>query len=140
MATRKRSASKTPRHLQGSRQSAPKKLTDEDVKAAVDVISAEYWQDVRGCAEDFVEQFHKGEFRDRDDFETQLHQYVDGSQRVIYTYWARLGLLATNNADAYEEATGEVPTGDSSGISTQMFYAFKADIEAQIGSDIDFDE
>lgn len=123
-----------------AKPAGPKKLTEDDVKAAVDVISSEYWQDVRETAADFVERFEKGEFRDRDAFETALHEYVDGSQRVIYTYWAQLGLLATNSDDAYEEATGEVPTGDSQGISTKMHYAYKQDIENNIGSDIDFDE
>lgn len=59
---------------------------------------------------------------------------------MIYTYWARLGLLATNSADAYEEEMGEEPTGDSAGISKQMYFAFRQDIQNAIGSDIDFDE
>lgn len=137
MATRKRSTSKTPRHLQ--RSAAPKKITEDDVKAAVDVISAQYYQDVRECAADFVKEFKAGDFRDRDDFETKLHEYVDGSQRVIYTYWAKLGLLVSNNADAAEEEAMEIP-GGSQGESVKMFYAYRADILAMIGSDIDFDE
>jgi hypothetical protein len=128
------------RKAKPTRSAAPKKISEEDVKAACDVISSEYWQDVRECAADFVEQFHKGEFKDEEDYREQLEQYVDGSQRVIYTYWARLGLLATNSSNAYEEATGEAPTGDSAGISTQMAYAFGEDIKNAIGSDIDFDE
>lgn len=123
-----------------AKPAGPKKITDDDVKAAVDVISSEYWQDVRGCAADFVERFHKGEFKDEDDYRQQLEQYVDGSQRVIYTYWARLGLLVTNSADAYEEQTGEEPAGDSAGIAKQMYYAYLEDIQNNIGSDIDFDE
>ncbi len=118
----------------------PKKITEEDVKAAVDVISSDYWQDVRECAADFVEQFKKGEFKDEVDYREQLEQYVDGSQRVIYTYWAKLGLLVTNSADAYEDQMVEPPTGDSSGISKQMYFAFLEDITNAIGSDIDFNE
>lgn len=117
-----------------------KKITDDDVKAAVDVISSEYWQDVRECAADFVERASAGEFKDREHFEMNLDEYVQDSQRVIYTYWARLGLLATNSADAMEEELGEVPTGDSSGISKQMYFAYRQDILNNIGSDIDFDE
>ncbi len=123
-----------------AKPAGPKKITDDDVKAAVDVISSEYWQDVRECAADFIEQFKKGEFKNEVDYREQLEQYVDGSQRVIYTYWANLGLLATNSRDAYEEATGETPTGDSAGISKQMYYAYLEDIQNHIGSDIDFDE
>jgi hypothetical protein len=123
-----------------AKPAGPKKITEEDVKAAVDVISSEYWQEVRECAQDFIERFNKGEFRDEEDYREQLEQYVDGSQRVIYTYWARLGLLATNSAEAYEEETGEVPAGDSAGISRQMYFAFRQDILNNIGSDIDFDE
>jgi hypothetical protein len=130
----------TRRKAKTTRSSAPKRITEEDVKAAVDVISSDYWQDVRECAADFIERFHKGEFKDEEDYRKQLEQYVDGSQRVIYTYWARLGLLATNSANAYEEQTGEVPAGDSAGISKQMYYAFLEDIQNHIGSDIDFDE
>jgi len=128
------------RKAKPTRSSAPKRITDDDVKAAVDVISSEYWQDVRECAADFVEQFQKGEFKNEEDYREQLEQYVDGSARVIYTYWARLGLLATNSANAMEEETGETPTGDSAGISKQMYFAFLQDIQSAIGSDIDFDE
>jgi hypothetical protein len=90
------------RKAKPTRSSASKRITDDDVKAAVDVISSEYWQQVRECAADFVEQFKNGEFKDEEDYREQLEQYVDGSQRVIYPYWARLGLLATNSADAME--------------------------------------
>ena len=130
----------TRRKAKTTRSSAPKKISEEDVKAAVDVIVSEYWQDVRECAADFVEQFQKGEFKDEEDYREQLEQYVDGSSRVIYTYWARLGLLATHSEGAYEEQTGEEPTGDSARISKQMYYAYLADIQNAIGSDIDFDE
>lgn len=126
MATRRKSP---------ARSSAPKKITDDDVKAAVDVISSEYWQDVRESAADFVKQFENGDFSDQDAFMESLNQYVDGSQRVIYTYWAQLGLLATNSAGAYEEEMGE----ETSSISLQMYFAYRQDILNAIGSDIDFD-
>lgn len=118
-----------------AKPAGPKKITDDDVKAAVDVISSEYWQDVRETAADFVERFHKGEFKDEEDYREQLEQYVDGSQRVIYTYWAQLGLLATNSRNAYEEQMGE----ETSDVSKQMYYAYLEDIQNNIGSDIDFD-
>lgn len=57
MATRRKPAAR--------RSAQPKKITEEDVKAAVDVISSDYWQDVRECAADFVDRFQKGSSRTR---------------------------------------------------------------------------
>ena len=112
-----------------------KKLSGDDlealVKAAVDIINRDYWDDVRGVTDDLVARVKDGEIKDRDGLQEALHEAIDGTQRVIYTWQARLGLLATNNLDAWEESFGEPPDSPEK----QMFAAMEADVQAQLDAD-----
>ena len=106
---------------------ARKKLTDDDVKKAYDVMYAEYYQDVRETAKSFAKDLKSG---DVDEFSDALHELCDSDQRVIYTFKARVGLLVSDNEDAYMEQTGEPPPveGDTINYSAMMFYALQQDI------------
>ena len=106
---------------------ARNKLTDSDVQKAFDVMRAEYYQDVRATAKSFAKELKDG---DVSDFHDAIHELCDGDQRVIYTFKAKVGLLCSDNEDAYMEQTGEPPPvdGDSINYSAMMFYAFQQDI------------
>lgn len=106
---------------------ATKKLSDSDVRKAFDVMRAEYYQDVHETAKSFAKELKSG---DVDDFGDAIHQLCDDDQRVIYTFKAKVGLLCSDNEDAYMEQTGEPPPveGDSINWSAMMFYAFQQDI------------
>ena len=104
-------------------------VTEEDVRDAVSVIQRDYYQDVKNLGDELIERVKDGEIPERDGFGDALHDAVDGTQRVIYTWQARLGLLATKNDDAYFEELGEELTCDGSVPYEQlMFYALQRDV------------
>jgi hypothetical protein len=126
-----------------ARRSAPKsdRITDEDVEAAVDIIRKDYWQDVRWIGDDLKEQVKRGEITNTEEFEERLLQEVDGSARVIYTFQNKLGLLASNNPDAYVEEFGEAPVVDNEiNWAAMMNMALLADVRGYLGDDISFDD
>lgn len=104
---------------------------EELVKVAIDILNRDYWDDVRGLTADIIRRVKDGEIKDRDGLQEAVHEAVDGSQRVMYTWQARLGLLSTNNLDAYEESMGDKPEGPEQ----QMFMAMEADVFAQLDAE-----
>jgi len=101
-------------------------VSEKDVDAALSVLRADYYSDVRGVAQDLARAMKEGEV---DEFSDALHEAVDGTQRVIYTYQARVGLICTDNEDAYAEEFGEVPVeGDSIKWEAMMFAAMEKDV------------
>lgn len=91
---------------------------------ATDVLTADYRDDVRDVARGLCEAVLSGEVESADDAEERLRESVDGSQRVIYTWQARCGLLASSNADEWYNEGGE----SHEGPSTLMFYAMRRDV------------
>jgi hypothetical protein len=87
---------------------------DEEIaKAGFDILSAYYWDEVRSCAKDYLERAKKGEWDSDEALNEDFEQYVDGAAMVIYTWWARVVPLCSNNPDAWEEEMGEPPKDDS---------------------------
>ena len=99
------------------------------VEQAVDVINDDYFDDVRGIVEDCKRAIKDGELSSEDEFHDWLHEAVDGTQRTIYTFQARLGMLVTNNPDAYEDELGEKPAQ----VEHAMHAAMMADVRDMIG-------
>lgn len=133
MASRRR---QTPSATARSRRSSePKPITDEDVEDAVRVLRAHYYQEVRSYADDILAAVKSGEITNDEQLRERITQDVDGSARVIYTYKSRLGLLVSDNDDAYEEEFGE-PTND---VAAQMSMAMQRDVSEAIG-EVDFDD
>jgi hypothetical protein len=97
------------------------------VELGVDLINKDYWADVRGVAKDLLRQIKDGEIKTREGLDDALNQDIDSTQRVIYTFEAKLGMLATNNPDAWEEFGFEHPT-----VEQMMFCAMKEDVTAQL--------
>ncbi len=110
-------------------------ITDEDLDDAVRVIRAHYYQEVRRYADDLLEAVKDGEITDDEQLTERLDQEVDGSARVIYTFKSKLGLLASDNDEAYEDEMGE-PTND---VAIQMAFAMRQDIREAMG-DVEFPE
>ncbi len=101
MATRK----KAPKRVEMPRRSA-NEVTEEDVKAAVSILSMDYYNDCRSVAQDLAQRMKAGEI---EEFGDALHEAVDSTQRITYTFQAKCGLLVSDNADAYTEEFGEPP-------------------------------
>ncbi len=123
-----------------SKAAAPKsdRVTDSDVDAAMRVIRADYYQDVRDIGDDLKKRIKDGDIEDTEELQERLHEDVDGSARVIYTLQNKLGLLASDNEDAYVENYGNVPIEDGSiNWAVMMAAALEQDVTEYLG---DFDD
>ena len=96
------------------------------------VVERDYWDDVRGVVEECKRAVKDGEVSDDSELSDYLHQSIDGTQRVIYTHQARVGMACTDNADAWQECGDSLPD-----VSVQMFWAMQADVQDRLES---FDE
>jgi hypothetical protein len=109
-------------------------MTAEEARRAVEdaqrVLRKDYYDDVRGAADDLVRRLKDGEFADRDDFDQALHEQVDGHARVIYTGQAIECLLYSDNDGAYVEEFGSECIVEDGCImwSRLAFAAFRADV------------
>lgn len=101
MATRK----KPPARVEMPHRSA-NEITDDDVRAAVNILTMDYYNDCRSVAKDLAERMKSGEI-DPDEYQDAVHEAIEGTQRIIYTFQAKCGLLVSDNADAYSEEFGE---------------------------------
>ena len=108
------------------------RVTEEDVNAAVSIIQRDYYQDVRDLGDSLKDEIKSGDIADAEQLEERINQDVDGSARVIYTFQAKLGMLATDNDEAYEEFGFENPT-----VEQKMYCAMVADVRDYLG---DFDD
>jgi len=105
-------------------------VSDKDVEDALRVLRADYYSDVLDVARELAKEMKSG---DVEEFSDALSQAVDGTQRVIYTYQARIGLLCTGNEDAYVEQVGEVPVqGDTINWEAMMFAAMERDVTERL--------
>jgi hypothetical protein len=104
-------------------------VTERDVQDAVAVITRDYYSDVADHGDDLIARIKSGDITDPSDFSDILHQDIDGAARVIYTWQARLGLIASENHDAYfEEGIGDLDCRDSVPYEVLMFYAMQQDV------------
>jgi DNA replication initiation complex subunit (GINS family) len=102
----------------------------ETVDEAVSAIRRDYYSDVSSMAKDLAERMKAGEI---EDFEDALHEDCDGCARVIYTFQAKLGLLASDNEDAAEDSLGEHEAKLLS-PEQRMFFALEADIRQELNA------
>lgn len=105
-------------------------MPDITVDDAVSAIRRDYYRDVLAMAKDLAERMKAGEV---EDFEDSLHEDCDGCARVIYTFQAKLGLLASDNEDAAEDSLGE-HEAQLLGAEQRMFFALEADIRECLSS------
>ncbi len=137
MAARRSSRSKAA----ATRSSKPARVTEADVKAALDVLRQDYWQDIRGTGDDIIRQVKDGDITTREEFEERLQQDIDGSSRVIYTLENQLTLVCSDNADAFVDEFGEEGLVKDGGVNwPAMAYAtFMADVRGYIDANDDDD-
>lgn len=106
-------------------------VTDEDVKAAINILTMDYNNDVRSVAQDLAQRMKDGEV---DEFSDALHEAVDGTQRVIYTFQAKLGVILSDNSDRYFEEFGEEGACSKDGIAWERlcFVAMEQDVVEEL--------
>ena len=78
-------------------------ITDADVKAAIHILTMDYYNDCRSVAQDLAQRMKDGEI---EEFGDALHEAVDSTQRVIYTFQAKLGVILSDNGDHYLDEFG----------------------------------
>ena len=83
-----------------------------------------YWSTVKAIAEEVKEEIQRDNTLDL--YELQ-HQYVDGSEWIIYYWQQKLVLLHTDNLEACEEL-GELPNTPNDAIQTIAFWAMLQDV------------
>jgi hypothetical protein len=109
--------------------------TEQQVKDAVAVLTRDYYSDVEGVVNELESQIKDGTIRTREQADEWIHETVDGHQRVIYTWQAKMGLLVSENEDAMAEELGESDV--SPDPSVRMYWAMKKDVEEAVeGSSI----
>ncbi len=126
MATRKR---KTAR-VEVPRRAADE-VTDADCLAASTILAQDYFNDVRGVAKDLARQMRDG---DVGDFNDALSEAVDGTQRVIYTFQAKLAVILSPNGDAYFDEFGTEGAVSRDGInwSALAHFAMQQDVVKEL--------
>ncbi len=122
MATRK----KPPARVEVPHRSADE-ITEADCRAATNILTQDYMNDVRSCARGLAERMKDG---DASDFSDALHEAVDGTQRVMYTFEAKLGVILSDNGDAYFDEFGEEGAVEKDGIKWERlcFVAMQQDV------------
>ncbi len=99
----------------------------------------EYLDDVRGTARGFVDDCKSDNYTG--DINDALHELIDGSARVIYTWQAKMCVVWSDNDGAYFDEFGGEGASDSSGInwSALAYCAFMADVREEIERILDSD-
>jgi len=135
MTARRASRSKAA----ATRSSKPNRVTESDVKAALDVLRQDYWQDIRGVGDEILQAVRDGEITDTDEFETRLSQDIDSSSRVIYTIENQLTLVCSDDADAYVDEFGEEGLVKDGAVNwpAMAYAAFMADVRGYIDANDD---
>jgi len=104
-----------------------------EITEAMRPIATQYWQTVRSIAEEA-----QG-IDDDDDRDTFIHEQVDGSEWIIYTYAAQAVILITDNENAYTEleSLGELASvleGPSSLYTSIAFHAMRQDVNDHLAA------
>lgn len=98
-----------------------------DCEHASHVLQVDYADDAVGIAQSIAERVAAGTIASADDLQEAIDEDCDGSARVIYTWQARCGLLASDHFDAWTEVSDSQPD-----TSAAMFHALRADVVVQL--------
>ncbi len=96
-----------------------------------EITYSDYWKTVAESADFLAEEVRSLE-EINDDFYDMLHEYVDGHQWIIYTFYNTQIMRHTDNSDAVFDIGVGVPEGAESWTDIVLgfaFYAFYQDIE-----------
>lgn len=106
------------------------------VSQAWDIIKADYWDDVQNVTDAIISRMKDGEITDPEEWDTAIREFVDGTQRVIYTWQAKVGLLCTDNADAFQDVgLDSIVTDGDINWAALMFWAMRRDVEEQLDAE-----
>jgi len=112
--------------------------TDSERDAALRVLRADYYDDVRTCADDIDrearERRAEGETDLREWLLERVHETCDGHSRVIYTGLAIETLLFSDNESAYVDDFGSEGVCSDGAVNWSLlaFAAFERDVMEQL--------
>lgn len=119
---------KTPAKGKGGSSGGGKQDTEASHDEAMRVLRKEYYDGVRGLAQEVASRV-----KDGDDENDVLHEVVDGSYWVIYTHANFQVLMCSDHHDAYSEDFGEPPVSDNTINWAALAYAAMArDVSEQV--------
>lgn len=108
----------------------------ESADYAVGILRRDYYSDVREVGDDLIARIKSGEIEDEDDLQTAIHEDIDGHQRIIYTFRAKISLLASDNEDAIDDTGAENPT-----VEQRAYWAMRRDVEEYLAAhDVDLND
>jgi hypothetical protein len=86
-------------------------MTDDElqglVKDAHAVLRASYYREIRGLADDLLDELKRGALEvDGEAVDRWIHETLDGHQRVIYTYEAQMVAIISDHDNAYADNYG----------------------------------
>jgi hypothetical protein len=112
------------------------RITEQQHDEAINTLRAEYYQGVRSIAEDLARAVKDGEIKNQDDWETRIHQEVDGSHWIIYAHANFQVLMCSDNHDAYVEDFGEPPISNNEiNWAALAFQAMDHDVRQQLAAE-----
>jgi hypothetical protein len=97
------------------------KCSPPSVEDALRVLTADYREEINSLVEDAKRGLKSGDISDLNDW---IHETIDGHERIIYTYKARIVMVCTENPDAYRDDMGQNPEK----VEVEAFYAMAADL------------
>jgi len=131
LANREETPGKLPKEARALQKAAqdddmtsPQESIEDQQWGAVRNLSQVYYQQVRESVNDLKEEINDGDIENHEQLEDRLHDYVDQHRQVFMTGLARVTLLASDNAEAYEEVGAE----GAPSVEAKAYFAFMADI------------
>lgn len=110
------------------RQTRQVKCSEPSLDDAIRAISKWYNDEIRGLVETAKEEIKRGNITDINDW---IHETIDEHEFVIYTYKARLVLVATDNPDAFEDEMGSKPETVEQAAYGAMSYDLRERLSAE---------
>lgn len=113
---------------------------EQSIESALGFIRADYYSEVRAMADDLVSRVKSRDIEDRDAFLDAMHQDIDGHERIIYTFKARLVCLVSENESAYVDNYGADGLVKNGAIQWEViaYAAMEADVFRALDA-LDFD-
>lgn len=99
----------------------------------------DYLDDVQSTAQGFIDDCKSGQYTS--EVSDALHELIDGSARVIYTWKAKMCVIYSDNDGAYFDEFGAEGAVDRDGFqwSRLAYCAFLADVREEIERILDSD-
>ena len=103
----------------------------------ISALQQAYNEEIRAMADDYAKRIKAGDFGDRDEFLTDVHETLDSHEFVIYTFKAQCVCLASDNSGAFVDNFGnEGLTKDGATNWEAMAYcAMEADLFDRLDAD-----